>query len=126
MNDHALAADLAQIAKAHSMQLSICSQRDYLVPQAADAKCIDAKRLSDVAGIPIAARLKGNRAECGCYQCRDIGEYDTCPHGCVYCYAVRDPQLARQHHKEHDPDSEFLFAPPHQPDQAGGAPGLFS
>ena len=29
----------------------------------------------------------GQRAACGCVMSKDIGEYDTCPHLCHYCYA---------------------------------------
>lgn len=32
---------------------------------------------------------KGQRELCGCIYSKDIGEYDTCPHQCEYCYANR-------------------------------------
>ncbi len=106
-----LAGELAQIAKRYGIQLSMCSQKAFLAPGVADAHCVDVQRLSDVAGRQIAGKLKGNRPDCGCFISRDIGEYDTCPHGCVYCYAVQNRSLALQRFKEHDPESEFLFAP---------------
>ena len=30
---------------------------------------------------------KGLRLACGCIMSKDIGEYNTCPHLCHYCYA---------------------------------------
>jgi hypothetical protein len=59
----------------------------------------------------IRAAKKGNRPECGCHTSRDIGDYDTCPHGCVYCYAVQDKTLAQRQYREHDPAGGFLIAP---------------
>jgi hypothetical protein len=106
-----LAAELAQIARASRMQLSMCAQRQFLAPGVADARCVDCHRLSKIAGRPIQAKQKGNRQDCGCFASRDIGDYDTCPHGCVYCYAVQNRGLAQRRFKEHDPQSEFLFPP---------------
>src|SRR5436309_7397543 len=39
---------------------------------AAEARCIDAVRLSDVGGNSISAPIKGNRPDCQCFQSRDI------------------------------------------------------
>jgi hypothetical protein len=105
-----MAGALAAIAKSRGMQLTICSQRELLVPGAEDARCIDARRLEDVAGSPIRAQHKAHRKACGCYQSRDIGDYDTCPHGCVYCYAVVRRTLAQERFRQHDPAGEMLFA----------------
>jgi hypothetical protein len=108
----ALLAALAGCARSHGMQMSVCGQREFLTDGVADARCIDPIRLGDVAGRPIPASARGHRKECGCFQSRDIGEYDTCPHGCVYCYAVRRRALARERYRRHDPNGEFLFRPP--------------
>lgn len=113
----ALAAELADLAAARGMRLSLCSQQEYAAPGTSPAACIDARRLEDVAtgwGVTraIAAKVKGNRPGCLCHESRDIGEYDTCPHGCAYCYAVNSPGLAKRRHGRHDPEGEFLFAPP--------------
>jgi hypothetical protein len=108
----ALVTDLVAIAAPHKIRVTVCSQPEFLVPGSGEARCVDAERLREIGGTSFRARLKGNRKECGCYEARDIGEYDTCPHGCVYCYAVRDRQLALDRFREHDPDSEFLFPPP--------------
>lgn len=106
-----LAADLVAIARQHGMQLTTCSQNQYITFGARPARCVDADRLSDVAGRPIKVPRKGNRPDCECHQSRDIGDYDTCPHGCVYCYAVLHEELALKRFRTHDPAGEFLYAP---------------
>jgi hypothetical protein len=104
-----MASRMVAVAGQYGMRLSICAQRQYIVPGASDARCVDAERLSDVAGRAIYSARQGHRKECGCWESRDIGEYDTCPHGCVYCYAVSDPALAKRRLRTHDPQSEFLI-----------------
>lgn len=109
-----LLMELAQIAQAHGMRMKVCSQAALLVPGVVEeARCIDADRLEKVSGHTIEgkARQKGNRKECACFASKDIGEYDTCPHGCVYCYAVQHRDLALNRYKAHDPHGQFLFSP---------------
>ncbi len=107
----ALLADLAGIARGFGLHPTLCAQPELLGPGIEPARCIDAARLSDLAGRPLGARTKGNRPGCLCAESRDIGAYDSCPHGCVYCYAVRKPGLAKRGYRAHDPDSPFLIAP---------------
>lgn len=99
-------ARFRDIAAERGMRLTLCTQPD--LPGEA-ARCIDAARLSDLAGRPIAARTKGNRPGCLCAESRDIGAYDSCPHGCVYCYAVGSRSAAKRNYQAHDPDGEFLI-----------------
>jgi hypothetical protein len=118
----ALAADLAVIAADAGMAFRVCAQADLVPPGGALARCIDADRLSDVAGQAIAAPVNGNRPDCLCHASRDIGAYDTCPHGCSYCYAVSSPEAAKRRYTAHDPAGPFLFPPrPAKPCQVSAA-----
>lgn len=103
-----LLAEIAEIARARGIAPTLCAQPDLLVAGLTPARCIDADRLSAVAGRAIKARTQGNRPGCYCAQSRDIGAYDSCPQGCAYCYAVADPDRAAAKRARHDPTADTL------------------
>lgn len=44
---------------------------------------------------------KGQREFCGCILSKDIGEYNTCPHICEYCYANTGKDTALRNWQKH-------------------------
>lgn len=104
-----LANELAAIAERHGIQMFSCCG-DYLVgDNIKQAHCIDGTIIEEVfypEGFQ--HRRKPTRQGCGCTESTDIGTYDTCPHGCVYCYANANKPTAYRAFETHDEDSAFL------------------
>ena len=52
---------------------------------------------------------KPAREICSCLLGNDIGVYNTCAHGCIYCYANYDKRTVLKNMNMHKPDSPFLI-----------------
>jgi hypothetical protein len=105
----ALSRDFAQIAARHGIMMKACCSDALITEGIAKAHCVDADllfRLYPEKMVNAAARP--SRKGCGCYESTDIGAYDTCPHGCVYCYANTNKEVAEKSWKGHQPSMERL------------------
>ncbi|MCX9026165.1 MAG: DUF1848 domain-containing protein [Candidatus Methanoperedens sp.] len=104
-----LANELADIAGNHGIKLLTCCG-DYLLNQKiAKAHCVDGKIIEELFyknGFKLGE--KPTRKDCGCTDSADIGAYDTCPHGCIYCYANMNKKIAENRHQNHDKNAAFL------------------
>ncbi len=98
-----LTGQLAQIAARHHITLFSCCQDTLCaVPQVAKAHCVDIETIRLIAPERFRRlRAAPTRADCGCYESRDLGYYDSCPHGCVYCYANLNREKARSFYAEY-------------------------
>jgi hypothetical protein len=104
----ALATRLAEIAAAHGMEMYTCCG-DYLIGgRISKAHCVDGEILERLYPGLYGGTRRPTRKECGCTESTDIGRYDTCPHGCIYCYANVNKAQADKAFRSHDPDSAFL------------------
>ena len=104
---------LAEIAQRHGMTIHSCAEtQDFSAFGIAPGKCIDEQWLGAEFGLQLAGRKDpGQRPACRCIPSVDIGQYHSCLHGCVYCYATGSLAVARQQQLRHDPDSPLLIGP---------------
>lgn len=100
-----LAEKFSLAAKGYGLSLETCAEKiDLSEFGIGHSHCIDKARLEELGHFTLKiGKDKNQRKECGCFESVDVGEYDTCRHGCIYCYATR-----RRRTVDHDPESPFL------------------
>jgi DNA repair photolyase len=125
---HAIARGLSELNSSWGYTLATCGEKIALEPYGiAHNRCVDDdlmikyfsddKLLMNFLGVEIVrgdlfnpqAKIikrkdnkdKGQRAFYGCIVSKDIGEYNTCPHLCEYCYANTSKDAAVRNCQQH-------------------------
>lgn len=101
----------SQIAKRNDLQIHLCCENKSLVRENVDAdgcmsKTVFEKALGCRLDVP---KKKAARSECSCLLGADIGAYNTCEHGCLYCYANYDKETVAKNRKLHNALSPLLI-----------------
>jgi len=116
-----LIAGLAGLNRSWKFRISACGEkRDFSMLGIGKGQCISYDLMARVFGedtalsrflglhdtptlkgeetlqTPGSLRDPGQRPACGCVVSKDIGQYGTCPHLCLYCYANPSPQTVRR------------------------------
>lgn len=123
-----LAGNIGRTAKRYGIRpVACCEASDFTQAGIGRASCIDRARIEQICGYPLrVGKDKNQRAGCGCCESIDIGAYDTCPNGCVYCYANRSAALIEKNQSLHDPDGELLFGQLREGDRITDRKAAFS
>lgn len=102
---------LSEIASRYDLPLYTCAERvDLSAYGIQHSSCIDKNKIERITGMRMDLKKdKGQRPECGCVESVDIGVYDTCTHGCKYCYATGTTDSVAKKHEMHDPESPLLI-----------------
>lgn len=109
-----IALAFSSIAKANNLILETCAEEIDLAKFCIEhGHCIDGGLIEKLTGRKLNAKKDKNQREvCGCLESIDIGQYNTCLHGCKYCYANFNPQSVRTFSMMHDPESPLLIGRP--------------
>ncbi len=105
-----LAPFMAETARQHGIRPVACCESGFERFGIERSACIDRERIEKMIGQRLdVSRDRNQRAGCGCCESTDIGAYNTCLNGCVYCYATDGgTEAAKRRFSAHDPSSELL------------------
>lgn len=102
---------LSIIANKYGLSLETCSEGyDLTEFGIKKGKCIDDKLIYEIIGYEVKAKKDDTQREvCGCVKSVDIGQYNTCRHHCLYCYANFNYSQVEENFKLHNKNNPLLI-----------------
>lgn len=106
-----ISSKFSAIAYKYDLKLTSCSETVDLSSVGIEhASCIDNHLISRIIGRNLQIEKDKNQRDiCGCATSIDIGAYNTCNHGCLYCYANFNHKTAKANLLKHNPNSPMLI-----------------
>jgi DNA repair photolyase len=105
-----LAENFSKVAKENNLLIDTCAEDIDLSRYGIEhARCIDDRLIAKITGYNLAVEKdKNQRVECDCVESIDIGEYNSCLNGCVYCYANNSQNTVNANYEKHNQLSALL------------------
>jgi DNA repair photolyase len=106
-----MANNLSSTSSKYGISIETCSEVINLEKyNIVHTKCIDDRLISGILGTKLTIEKDPNQRElCGCIKSIDIGAYNTCNHGCFYCYANFSKDTVAKNIYQHNSKSPLLF-----------------
>ncbi len=107
-----LVKEFVKIGQKYGIDILTCSENVDLQKFGVDVSgCMTKSVLEKAIGatLDIPKGKKTSRESCNCLLGNDIGEYNTCGHACLYCYANYDMAIVNKNKRNHNPLSPLLI-----------------
>ena len=107
---HIMVKEMSKIADRYHMKLYTCLENnDFEKYGVIVSGCMSQKVIEDALGISLKMKKSTTREGCSCVLGNDIGAYNSCLHGCLYCYANAHKARVVDSYNRHDVHSPFLI-----------------
>lgn len=103
--------EFVRIGKKYNIKLRTCFEGDDLAKYGVDCSgCMTQPIIERAIGSKLKIhKRKSSRGGCNCLLQNDIGAYNTCGHGCLYCYANYNHRTVVNNMRRHNSKSPFLL-----------------
>lgn len=104
------ARSLRKISYENNMVIASCAETiDLTDCGIVHNSCIDRELIEKIIGCKLKVpKDKNQRSVCGCVESIEVGTYDTCRNGCVYCYANNSQAAIDKNCQSYDVNSPIL------------------